>query len=34
MSFFVESGAIERLREVKRFSPKAEAALKDAGFDL
>lgn len=32
MDFFVKSGAIERLREVGRFSPKAEKALKSAGF--
>lgn len=32
MEFFVESGAIDRLKEVERFSPKAEEALKKAGF--
>lgn len=32
MEFFVQSGAIERLREVGRLSPKAEKALLDAGF--
>ncbi len=32
MEFFVQSGAIEKLREVNRFSPKAEKALLDAGF--
>jgi isopenicillin N synthase-like dioxygenase len=32
MEFFVQSGAIEKLREVHRFSPKAEKALLDAGF--
>ncbi len=32
MSFFVESGAIERLKEVGRFSPKAEQALQEAGL--
>jgi isopenicillin N synthase-like dioxygenase len=32
MEFFVQSGAIEKLREVNRFSPKAEKALRDAGF--
>ncbi len=32
MEFFVNSGAIERLREVGRFSPKAEEALRKAGF--
>lgn len=32
MEFFVNSGAIERLREVGRFSPKAEAVLLKEGF--
>lgn len=32
MEFFVNSGAIERLREVGRFSPKTEEALLKAGF--
>ncbi|OHE77706.1 MAG: hypothetical protein A3F67_12045 [Verrucomicrobia bacterium RIFCSPHIGHO2_12_FULL_41_10] len=32
MEFFVRSGAIERLKEVNRFSPKAEQALFNAGF--
>jgi isopenicillin N synthase-like dioxygenase len=32
MEFFVQSGAIEKLREVNRFSPKAEKALQQAGF--
>ncbi|MCI5052639.1 MAG: hypothetical protein MRY21_05845 [Simkaniaceae bacterium] len=32
MHYFVGSGAIERLREVGRFSPKAEQALKDEGL--
>ncbi len=32
MEFFVQSGAIEKLREVGRFSPKAEEALLKAGF--
>ncbi|PIS02544.1 MAG: hypothetical protein COT85_04465 [Chlamydiae bacterium CG10_big_fil_rev_8_21_14_0_10_42_34] len=34
MEFFVNSGAIERLREVNRFSPKAEEALLKAGFSF
>ncbi|MBX7066064.1 MAG: hypothetical protein K1X28_02420 [Parachlamydiales bacterium] len=34
MEFFVNSGAVEKLREVGRFSPKAEEALKKAGFEL
>ncbi len=34
MEFFVDSGAIEKLREVGRFSTKAEAALIKAGFEL
>lgn len=34
MEFFVNSGAIDKLREVGRFSPKAEEALKKAGFEL
>jgi isopenicillin N synthase-like dioxygenase len=34
MEYFVQSGAIERLREVGRLSPKAERALLDAGFSL
>lgn len=34
MEFFVNSGAIDRLREVGRFSPKAELALRNAGFDI
>lgn len=32
MDFFVNSSAIEKLREVNRFSPKAEKTLLDAGF--
>lgn len=32
MEFFVQSGAIEKLKEVGRFSPKAEDVLKQAGF--
>lgn len=32
MEFFVNSGAIAKLQEVGRFSPKAEDALKTAGF--
>ena len=32
MEYFVQSGAIEKLREVGRFSPKAEEALLNAGF--
>ena len=32
MSSFVESGAIERLNEVGRFSPKAKLLLNEAGF--
>lgn len=32
MEFFVQSGAIKKLKEVGRFSPKAEKALFDAGF--
>jgi isopenicillin N synthase-like dioxygenase len=32
MEFFIQSGAIEKLIEVNRFSPKAEKALLDAGF--
>ena len=32
MEFFVQSGAIEKLREINRFSPKAEKALLEAGF--
>lgn len=32
MQWFVDSGAIEKLREVGRFSPKAEAELRKAGF--
>lgn len=32
MEFFVDSGAIEKLREVGRFSPKAEKALMEAGL--
>jgi len=32
MEYFVQSGAIEKLREVGRFSPKAEEALLKAGF--
>ncbi|MFS8562900.1 MAG: hypothetical protein LVR00_00610 [Rhabdochlamydiaceae bacterium] len=32
VEFFVQSGAIERLREVGRFSPKAEQTLLEAGF--
>lgn len=32
MKFFVESGAIERLKEVGRFSKKAEDALLKAGY--
>ncbi len=34
MEFFVESGAIERLREVNRLSHKAEEALTQAGFSI
>lgn len=34
MEFFVNSGAIDRLKEVGRFSPKAEATLRQAGFAL
>lgn len=34
MEFFVESGAIEKLKEVGRFSAKAESALINAGFEL
>jgi isopenicillin N synthase-like dioxygenase len=34
MEFFIQSGAIEKLREVNRFSPKAEKALLDAGFEF
>ncbi len=34
MSFFVKSGAIKRLKEVGRFSRKAEQALFDAGFTI
>ena len=32
--FFVNSGAIERLKEVNRFSSKAEAELRKDGFDI
>jgi len=32
IEYFVQSGAIERLREVNRFSPKAEKTLEEAGF--
>ncbi|MDN3505405.1 MAG: 2-oxoglutarate and iron-dependent oxygenase domain-containing protein [Rhabdochlamydiaceae bacterium] len=32
--FFVDSGAIERLKEVNRFSLKAEAELRKSGFDI
>ncbi|WP_420422335.1 isopenicillin N synthase family dioxygenase [Simkania sp.] len=32
MELFVRSGAIQKLKEVNRFSPKAETALKKAGF--
>lgn len=32
MKWFVETGAIDRLREVNRFSPKAEANLKKASL--
>jgi len=32
MEFFVQSGAIEKLKEVGRYSPKAEEALDKAGF--
>ena len=32
MEFFVQSGAIERLKEIGRFSPQAEKALLEAGF--
>ncbi len=34
MEFFVNSGAIQQLQEVGRFSPKAEEALVKAGFIL
>lgn len=34
MEFFVESGAIERLKEVGRFSTKAKQVLIEAGFDI
>jgi isopenicillin N synthase-like dioxygenase len=34
MEFFVNSGAIERLREVGRFSPKAEDELRKAGYEI
>ncbi|MCH9611138.1 MAG: Validamycin A dioxygenase [Chlamydiales bacterium] len=34
MKFFVESGAIEKLKEVGRFSESAELALREAGFDV
>ncbi len=32
--FFVNSGAIEKLREIGRFSPKAEKALYEEGFAI
>lgn len=32
MEFFVQSGAIEKLREIGRFSPNAEQSLLKAGF--
>jgi isopenicillin N synthase-like dioxygenase len=32
MEFFVNSGSIEKLKEVNRFSPKAEEALQKAGL--
>lgn len=32
MKYFVETGAIDRLREVDRFSTKAEEKLKAAGL--
>jgi len=34
MQFFVESGAIEKLEEVGRFSEKAKSTLLKAGFEL
>jgi len=34
MQWFVDSGAIEKLREVERFSPKAEDELRKAGFTI
>jgi len=32
MQFFVSSGAIDRLKEIGRFSPKAEQALISKGY--
>jgi isopenicillin N synthase-like dioxygenase len=34
MKWFVETGAIEKLREVERFSPKAEETLRASGFEI
>ena len=34
MSFFIESGAVDRLKEVGRFSQKAKRILKESGFTI
>lgn len=34
MEFFVQSGAIAKLQEMGRFSPKAEKALIEAGYKI